>query len=526
MKKIISFISLAVLMLVMVGCGKTTPKKEKYTVKFITNTDLKIADQIVTSGGKVTKPTDPVKEGYIFDGWYIDDEKWVFIGYTVTSDITLTARFIKIEEESFSLNNSIKESDIYKVVVSNSINSYNFSLNISIIGYGNYSVSSDEYGSNVYATKQVQLNEGNNYYYILCEKYSGDIDTYKVNIYRKHLYEANKYTITYNANGGEVDIESQIVNFGASYTLPIPTRNGYIFIGWYNDSTLYQAGIWNTESDVVLTANWISKPFIENGNQYIYFGEYPQTLKQDSVTIISTTPDSNGYYLGSDGERYAKVDAKPKSSPYYFSNKQQIVKGTTYYFKVESIKWRILQVNGTEYKLVTELIIDNQKFHSSTDTRTIDGKTIYANNYEHSDIRKWLNEEFYNKAFTKELQAYINTTFVDNSLASTGNASNSYICNDTYDKVYLLSCKDVTNEEYGFTNDVSRQKQLTDYAKALGCYMDTDTEYYNNGGSWLRSPSIDDGGTARSVNNVGFIRSPWVYGGSVGVSAAITISLS
>ena len=33
MKKIISFISLAVLMLVMVGCGKTTPKEEKYTVK-------------------------------------------------------------------------------------------------------------------------------------------------------------------------------------------------------------------------------------------------------------------------------------------------------------------------------------------------------------------------------------------------------------------------------------------------------------------------------------------------------------
>ena len=30
-----------------------------------------------------------------FYGWYIDDEKWVFSGYTVTSDITLTAFFWK-----------------------------------------------------------------------------------------------------------------------------------------------------------------------------------------------------------------------------------------------------------------------------------------------------------------------------------------------------------------------------------------------------------------------------------------------
>ncbi len=588
MKKIISFISLAVLMLVMVGCGKTTPKKEKYTVKFITNTDLKIADQIVTKGEKVTKPTDPVKEGYIFDGWYIDDEKWIFSGYIVTSDITLTARFIKKGSEPFTLNNSIKENDIYKVVVSNSINSYDFRLNVNITGYSNYYVSGDEYGSTIHFTKQVQLNDGNNYYYILCEKDSGDIDTYRVNIYRNHLYKvefntnttstiepkqveegtiltnietltkegytfkgwdydftkpitsnlivnaiwaANQYTITYDPNGGEVDIESQIVYFGASYTLPIPTREGWTFIGWYNDSTLYQAGIWNTESDVVLTANWISKPFIENGNQYIYFGEYPQTLKGESVTIISTTPDSNGYYLGSDNERYAKVAAKPYSSPYYFSNKQQIVKGTTYYFKVEPIKWKILQVNGTEYKLVTDLIIDNQKFHSSTDTRTIDGKTIYANNYEYSDIRQWLNEDFYNKAFTKELQSIINTTLVDNSVASTGDSSNQYICNDTYDKVYLLSCKDVTNEEYGFTNDKSREKQLTDYAKAKGCYMDTSTDRYNNGLFWLRSPNFNYGNAryVRSDGYVDFIGSIGigrVINDTVGVSAAITISFS
>ncbi len=265
---------------------------------------------------------------------------------------------------------------------------------------------------------------------------------------------------------------------------------------------------------------------IENGNQYIYFGEYPQSIKDDNVTIISNIPDSDGYYLGSDNERYAKVTAKPYSSPYYFSNKQQIVKGTTYYFKVEPIKWKILQVNGTQYKLVTDLIIDNQVFNASTGTRTIDGKIIYPNNYEYSDIRNWLNKDFYNNAFTKVLQLCINTTLVDNSLASTGDSSNKYICNNTYDKVYLLSYKDITNTEYGFIDNASRQKQLTDYAKAQGCCMNKDDSYYNNGYYWFRSPDHLNDYYARCVSDDGHLYSYWFIRDSVGVSAAITISLS
>ena len=38
----------------------------------------------------------------------------------------------------------------------------------------------------------------------------------------------------------------------------------------------------------------------------VEFGEYPQTLKAENVTITSQTPDADGYYLGSDGARYAK----------------------------------------------------------------------------------------------------------------------------------------------------------------------------------------------------------------------------
>lgn len=175
-------------------------------------------------------------------------------------------------------------------------------------------------------------------------------------------------------------------------------------------------------------------PIIEG--EYLYFGTYPQTLKEKYVSIVSTNSDKDGYYLGNDGERYAKVVATqiyPIYGILYFNNSSRIVKGDTYYFKVEPIKWKIEEQNNGVYKLISNLIIDNQKYYSSEGYRKIDEQKIYENNYEYSDIRNWLNNDFLNKAFSTTLQSYINTTRVDNSLLSTGDKSNPYVYNNTSD---------------------------------------------------------------------------------------------
>ena len=53
-----------------------------------------------------------------------------------------------------------------------------------------------------------------------------------VNLYA--VWKANNYTLKYNANGGTVSPTSKSVTFNTAYgTLPVPTRAGYIFIGWY-----------------------------------------------------------------------------------------------------------------------------------------------------------------------------------------------------------------------------------------------------------------------------------------------------
>lgn len=47
-------------------------------------------------------------------------------------------------------------------------------------------------------------------------------------------YTADEYTVRLNANGGKVDQGTVTVTYGQTYAdLPVPTRNGYVFAGWY-----------------------------------------------------------------------------------------------------------------------------------------------------------------------------------------------------------------------------------------------------------------------------------------------------
>lgn len=93
------------------------------------------------------------------------------------------------------------------------------------------------------------------------------------------------------------------------------------------------------------------------------------------------------------------------------------------------------------------MILDSQDYNYTRSSRTIDGKTIFANNYEYSNIRKWLNDNFHNTAFNELQKALIQTVEVDNSARSTNpddNATywnsgvNSYACKNTSDSLVII----------------------------------------------------------------------------------------
>jgi uncharacterized repeat protein (TIGR02543 family) len=53
--------------------------------------------QSILNGGKALSPGNPMKDGYSFLGWYYEDTKWVFAGYSVTENMTLRAQYDPIE---------------------------------------------------------------------------------------------------------------------------------------------------------------------------------------------------------------------------------------------------------------------------------------------------------------------------------------------------------------------------------------------------------------------------------------------
>jgi uncharacterized repeat protein (TIGR02543 family) len=284
-------------------------------------------------------------------------------------------------------------------------------------------------------------------------------------------------------------------------------------ITWYDDSLNSVSNDFTytfamPESDMNLSADFRKVL----GNSF-NLGKYPQTVVEDFATLnalaSATDTDSDGYLeYGSD--EYKKVTGSPRNTGYKSaSGNVTFASGTTYYFKVEPIQWRVLSGKGTATGLVmAEKILDKSAYYTSTTNRTISGSTVYANNYQYSTLRAMLNgldgssysvanfagKGFLGVAFTEAEKAYIATTTVDNSAATTESSSNSYACANTSDKIFALSYQDLINTSYGFdssysNSDAARRGVLTDYARATGAWMSTSSSYYGNGYWWSRSPT-------------------------------------
>lgn len=74
-------------------------------------------------------------------------------------------------------------------------------------------------------------------------------------------WTANTYTVTFDANGGTTSTDSKDVTYNSTYgDLPIPTRAGYEFLGWYtaktNGTQIVSSTKVNITADQTLYAQW------------------------------------------------------------------------------------------------------------------------------------------------------------------------------------------------------------------------------------------------------------------------------
>ena len=160
---------------------------------------------------------------------------------------------------------------------------------------------------------------------------------------------------------------------------------------------------------------------------------------------------------------------------YSWQDDNGYIENRTYYFKYEPLVWRVLSGN----MLLCESIIDAQPFQNvvwkneSTD-RYYQGvnSSYFANRYDTSSIRAWLNYDFYETAFNESQKSNIKTTSLSDAA--------------TNDNVFLLSKAEVMN---AFPDLQDRTAQGTDYAKCQGLWVE-DSDNYKGNSSWmLRSAS-------------------------------------
>ena len=85
-------------------------------------------------------------------------------------------------------------------------------------------------------------------------------------IYLSPVWEAKKFVITYNVNGGDaLSKTTQEVTYNNNYTLVTPTRTGYKFNGWKYNNTVFNngnsSGTWKNYSNITLKADWKAKTY-------------------------------------------------------------------------------------------------------------------------------------------------------------------------------------------------------------------------------------------------------------------------
>lgn len=315
---------------------------------------------------------------------------------------------------------------------------------------------------------------------------SGDLD----------LYAEWSYNVQYELNGGFNDLLVKTTyNPQKGLDLPIPEYIGYQFVGWFLDENFTQKISKiekNTKNDITVYAKWQTVEegvvFTENGLKYVFFGSYAQSVVTDETIIeeLNKLADKtkSTETLELNNKKYVKYVSQVKSTNYQFNyatsytseNVKTIKKGTTYYFNVDPIKWRVLNEDDDKMLLLSEYILDASTY--GTD-----------NNYETSKIRTWLNETFFTTAFDEEQQKRIVKSKIDNSQNSTYSLTNPNDFKETQDYVFLLSYADVTNALYGFRSsyDVTDEKKnakTSEYIRAKGISM---TIIYANYGSadWM-----------------------------------------
>ena len=184
------------------------------------------------------------------------------------------------------------------------------------------------------------------------------------------------------------------------------------------------------------------------------------------------------------------------------------------------ILWRVLDERDDKKLMISEYVLDFRTYHDDFVDVT----------WEHSDIRRWLNHDFYRQFTTAERTQIIEVEVVnDDNLWEPRTPGGR----DTMDKIFLLSVEEVVRY-FGDSGELARPRSRDDFQDGWGFYDEFDDNRKARlkdsdfaAPWWLRSPGsvsvfaafVDSDGSV-------FVNSPVGVDNEIGVRPALWISVT
>lgn len=255
-----------------------------YTVTFESNGGSDVESKTVAQGGKVTKPTDPTRDGYTFAGWYSDaslDDAWDFDTDTVIGPTILYAKWL-------SANAGVSSVTVNGVTAT--LNDTTFTVTLPA---GSSLPTADEIqiipatGADI--TAGPTTNDGGaNWTFTVTAEDGTTTATYTIQV---TIALQPTYTVTVSANpaeGGTVSGGGEATE-GTEVTVTATPASGYHFVRW-------------TENDTTVSTDTSYTFDLEANRTLIAVFEQDQTPTPDPDPTPTPDPDPSGSSTGeSDG---------------------------------------------------------------------------------------------------------------------------------------------------------------------------------------------------------------------------------
>lgn len=385
------------------------PEAEEFTVTFNSNEGSKVEDA-KTVDGIVTKPADPTKDGYTFDGWYTDEglTKVFDFNTKLTSDTILYAKWkaktpetkvytVIFEADGGDFDGKVEKDNDGKIKEPTAPTKKGYKF----LGW---------YDGSTKVTFPYEVTK--------------DV-TLKAKWEKIETPAVEKVKVTFNSNEGTKVETKEVVKDGKVEKPADPTRKGYTFKGWYTDNgTFVNRFDFDTKikADTILYAKWEKDKPVVPAKQDLYIsdieydGNYVTgkvtskgepvykatvTLKIDGTkTGYDDETDSSGrfkVYLGKyyddyryyddyyyrDGDRYYdgyRVYRDSDGDYYYIKNgKRNYIRYSDYYRRYRDYKADLVAEKDGYYSTEKNLWKDGYYYNNGK----YYGRDWYSNKYDH-----------------------------------------------------------------------------------------------------------------------------------------------